>query len=118
MFSPGQGRSGEQPWSASEFEGVRYSDKLLRLLQLLAHQIGSQVSTSELGRLVGMSKNNFWRTYDGQEIDLVEDRAGKLSAFEIKWGDRRVRKPSAWAAAYPDSSFTVVNRDNYLDFIL
>ena len=27
----------------------------------------------------------FWRTYSGQEIDLVEEREGKLFGYEIKW---------------------------------
>ena len=32
-----------------QLEGVRHTDKLLRLLQLLAFQIGREVSVSELG---------------------------------------------------------------------
>lgn len=27
----------------------------------------------------------FWRTYDGQEIDLVEEREGQLYGYECKW---------------------------------
>ena len=37
-------------------EGIRHADKLVRLLQLLAYQIGKEVSLSELGRQLGMSK--------------------------------------------------------------
>ncbi|GAH60390.1 unnamed protein product, partial [marine sediment metagenome] len=40
-----------------ELEGIRYASKLVRLLQLLAFQIGKVVSVSELGRQLGMSKN-------------------------------------------------------------
>jgi len=29
--------------------------------------------------------NYFWRTYDQQEIDWVEDRGGKLYGYEFKW---------------------------------
>ncbi len=29
--------------------------------------------------------NYFWRTYDQQEIDWVEDRGGQLRAYEFKW---------------------------------
>src|SRR3989344_5919643 len=29
----------------------------------------------------------FWRTWDGQEIDLVEERGGKLFGYEFKWGN-------------------------------
>jgi len=31
------------------------------------------------------SNNYFWRTYDRQEIDLIEDRGGKLHGFDFKW---------------------------------
>lgn len=30
----------------------------------------------------------FWRTYDNQEIDLIEESPEGLSAFEFKWGDK------------------------------
>ena len=30
----------------------------------------------------------FWRTRAQQEIDLVEDADGKLSAFEVKWNSK------------------------------
>lgn len=184
-----------------EFEGIRKSDKLVRLLQLLAFQIGNEVSLSELGSQLGMSKNTvdryldlleqvfviyrrpgfsrnlrkeiskshryyffdngirnavinnfnlldlrddvgalwenylmaerlkrqeylgvstdsyFWRTYDQKEIDLVEEREGRLYGYEMKWGPKTAGPPRAWTEAYPDASFQVVNRDNYLEFV-
>jgi len=45
-------------------EGVKQSDKLLRLLQLLAFQIGKEVSLNELGQQLGMSKNTVERYLD------------------------------------------------------
>lgn len=57
----------------------------------------------------------FWRTYQQQEIDLVIENAGKLSAFEIKWAKKRNLPPKAWIQSYPDSSWESVTRDNYLD---
>ena len=182
-------------------EDVRHSDKLRRLLQLLAFQIGKEVSVAELGTQLGMSKNtvdryldllekvfviysrtgfsrnlrkeitksrryyfvdngirnalinnfnplalrddtgalwenyvcaermkanlyrghsvqsSFWRTYDQQEIDLVEDAGGRLRAFELKWRPGKQRCPKAWSGAYPDATFEVVHRDNYLEFV-
>lgn len=183
-------------------ENIRYIDKLRRLLQLLAFQVGRQVSVTELGAQLGLAKNSverylsllekayviysrhgfsrnlrkeivksrryyfydngirnglinnfnglslrddtgalwenyvvterlkcnlytgrlaesyFWRTYDGQEIDLVEDWGGRLRAFEMKWSPHRtVRAPGAWRNAYPDTDFEVVHPQNYLDFI-
>ncbi len=61
----------------------------------------------------------FWRTYDQQEIDLIEEESGKLNAYEFKWNNRKKTKvPTAWEKTYPDAGFHVVNQSNYLDFIL
>lgn len=59
----------------------------------------------------------FWRTYDRQEIDLIEEDAGGLTALEFKWGNKMPSAPKVFMEAYPDAAFHVVNRDNYLDFI-
>ena len=65
------------------------------------------------------SNNYFWRTYDQQEIDWIEDREGQLYAYEIKWNASvKVKAPIAWRNAYPDSHFDVINQENYLGFIL
>ena len=184
-----------------ELEGVKYSDKIVRLLQLLAFQIGKEVSYNELGTQLSMSKNTveryldllekafviyklkgfsrnlrkgitknhrynfydngirnalinnfnlleirndvgalfenyiiterikkqeykeifsnnyFWRTYQGQEIDFVEERKGKLFGFEIKWQSSRLKKLTEWLNAYKNSSLKLINRENYLEFI-
>ncbi len=67
----------------------------------------------------GMVVNNyFWRTYQQQEIDWVEERGGEIFAYELKWKtDKKVKIPSAWKEAYPDSKFEVMSSDNYLDWI-
>jgi len=185
-----------------EMDGVRHSAKISRLLQLIAFQIGKEVSCAELGGQLGMSKNTveryldllekafvvfrlqgfsrnlrkeitkncryyfldvgirnalinnfnplslrddvgllwenylvmerlkkqeylglaannyFWRTYTQQEIDFVEEREGRLNGFEMKWGKGRNRPPREWVAAYPKAGWCVINRDNYLEFIL
>ena len=185
-----------------QLEGVRHPAKLTFLLQLLALQIGKDVSINELASGVGMNKNTvdryldllekayviysrhgfsrnlrkeitksrryyfydngvrnglisnfnpltlrddagalwenyvlaermkhnlytgrhalsyFWRTYDRQEIDLVEDCAGQLTAAEMKWSPRSVpRVPGGWRKAYPESTFQVVHPENYLAFV-
>ncbi|OFZ34153.1 MAG: ATPase [Bacteroidetes bacterium RIFCSPHIGHO2_02_FULL_44_7] len=65
-----------------------------------------------------LAQRYFWRTYDQQEIDLVEEGSGKLSAYEFKWNVKKKSKaPGAWKRAYPDASFETINRENYLDFI-
>ena len=61
----------------------------------------------------------FWRTYQQQEIDLVEDRDGKLHGYEIKWSLYKTPKaPHQWAETYSNSSYTIVTPDNYQNFIL
>jgi predicted AAA+ superfamily ATPase len=64
------------------------------------------------------SNNYFWRTYEHQEIDWVEDRQGKLFGYEFKWGRKKVKAPSSWVKAYPDSEFHLINRENFTDFIV
>lgn len=59
----------------------------------------------------------FWRTYDRQEIDLVEERDGALFAYEFKWKNEKAKKPRAWSKAYPTSSFEVISQDNYLQWL-
>ncbi len=60
----------------------------------------------------------FWRTYDGQEIDLVEERGGKLCGYEFKWNERKkVREPRLFLETYPESKWRVVNRENYLELV-
>lgn len=59
----------------------------------------------------------FWRTYDGQEIDLIEETSDSLTALEFKWGDKTPVVPKAFGIAYPEASFSVVNRDNYLRYL-
>jgi predicted AAA+ superfamily ATPase len=59
----------------------------------------------------------FWRTYDQKEIDLIEERDGKLFGYEFKWGTKMVKVPRKWAEKYPEAEFTVINQDNYLEFI-
>ncbi|MDO9121784.1 MAG: hypothetical protein Q7U31_08360, partial [Anaerolineaceae bacterium] len=61
----------------------------------------------------------FWRTYQQQEIDLIEDYEGRLHGIEFKWSAKnKVTSPSGWRASYPDAEFRVINPENYLDFVL
>ncbi len=60
---------------------------------------------------------HFWRTYDKQEIDLIEIGSGVMNAFEMKSGKKSPAAPKAFAEAYPEAQFTVVNMNNYSDYI-
>lgn len=66
------------------------------------------------------SENYFWRTYDGAEIDLVEERDGKIYAYEIKWSkdQKAVKVPGKWKAEHPSSDFNVINPERIRGFIL
>jgi len=59
----------------------------------------------------------FWRTYDQKEIDLIEESGGRLTGFEFKWSDAKIREPHQFLNAYPGSAFHLINRNNYLEFI-
>ncbi len=182
---------------------LKHSDKIYKLLQLLAYQIGSLVSLEELGkslnmdrktvehyvdlleksfilfRLSGFSRNprkeiskrgkiyfydlgirnalinhfapihlrsdagflwenfliaerlkkrsyeqhhsrfHFWRTYFGTKIDLVEEYDGQAHGFEFKWKKRgRKKAPPSWSSSYPTASYQIIDKDNFLEFIL
>ncbi len=186
-----------------EINNIRHSDKLIKILRLLAFQIGNEISYSEIAAQVGIDKktfenyldllekvfiifklggfsknlrkevskskkyyfydlgirnaiinnfnlldirddtgplwenyiiserikkqeyernyvnNYFWRTYNQKEIDLIEEKGGKLSAYEMKWSKKTIplQAPQDWESAYPGSIFQVISQDNYLEFI-
>lgn len=185
------------------FENIQSADKILRLLRLIAFQVGSEVSLQELGNQLNMSKNTvekyldlltkvyvihkvegfsrnlrkevsksskwyffdngirnilvanmnsivlrddvgklwenyviserlkhlnntgqikhtyFWRTYDRQEIDWIEEADGNLSAFEIKWkASKKIKTPVAFAKGYPNATFETITPENYLEWIV
>lgn len=63
-------------------------------------------------------KSYFWRTQQQQEVDYIEDYDSVLHAYEFKWsGTKQPRLTDTFMKNYPDHTFKVVNRDNYLDFI-
>ena len=61
-----------------ELDGIRHSAKISRLLQLIAFQIGKEVSFTELGTSLGMSKNTVERYLDLLEKAFVIQ---KLAGF-------------------------------------
>lgn len=185
-----------------EFENIKNSDKIFDLLRLIAFQVGNEVSNTELGQQLSMSKNTveryldllskvfilhsvsafnrnlrkeivkskkwyfydnglrnilignmkpielrndigalwenyiiserlkhqsyknilvynyFWRTYDQQEIDWIEERGGQLHTYEFKWNSKKkAKQPVAWQKTYKNTTFEVINSDNYMDWI-
>ena len=62
-------------------------------------------------------RNYFWRTYDQQEIDLVEEMNGHLSGYIFSWDNDKHKIPLAWRKAYPKSDVQFITKDNYLEWI-
>jgi predicted AAA+ superfamily ATPase len=76
-------------------------------------------------RLKYLSNNNldksiyFWRTTQKQEIDLIEEDANTLNSYEFKWNANKKPKLSkTFIRAYPNTTFTVINKDNYETFLI
>lgn len=59
----------------------------------------------------------FWRTYDGSEVDLVEERDGKLYGYEFKWKPREYVRVLAKWKEYKGSSYRVITPDKLKGFI-
>jgi hypothetical protein len=60
----------------------------------------------------------FWRTYDQKEIDLIEERGGKLYGYEFKWNRKDIKAPKEWVEEYDNSEFKVIDKENFLDFVI
>jgi uncharacterized protein len=60
----------------------------------------------------------FWRTWKQNEVDLVEERSGKLYGYEMKWKDKQTSPPNEWQATYGDEAeWQVISSSNALDFV-
>lgn len=61
----------------------------------------------------------FWRTYDQQELDLVEERGGNFHGYELRWSPKKQPStPANWSMAYPEAEFLVITPENYGGFVL
>jgi hypothetical protein len=60
----------------------------------------------------------FWRTQQQQEIDLIEDDEGIISAFEMKWkSTSKVKIPRTFISAYPNSNSCIIDKECYMEFL-
>lgn len=59
----------------------------------------------------------FWRTIDQKEIDYVEEYNDRLDGYEFKWGKGKASAPKEFLA-YKNSRVSLVNRNNYRDFLM
>ena len=61
---------------------------------------------------------HFWRTYNGSEIDLIEQKRTKIYAFEIKYKKERKSPPKLWGNIYPESTFNSISINNFHEHLL
>lgn len=63
------------------------------------------------------ANNYFWRTWEQQEIDWIEEREGKLFGFEFKFSKDKFKIPASFLKAYPKTEVKIITPENYLDFV-
>jgi len=65
-----------------------------------------------------LAKTYFWRTKQQQEVDFVEDKAGKIYGYEFKWSDKKKAKlPKKFVESY-NANERVIDRKNFRDFVI
>lgn len=61
----------------------------------------------------------FWRTTLQQEIDLVEESDGEMTAFEMKWNPaKKAFFSKSFLDAYPVKETVVITPENYLEYLI
>lgn len=68
---------------------------------------------------LGINVNHyFWRNYEQNEVDFIEDRDGKLFGYEFKYDKSSMVKGSYnFTKEYEGATLELVNRDNVEDFL-
>ena len=97
----------------SNFSSLSYRDDVGALWE--NYMISERIKYQSYNGI--FSNNYFWRTYDQQEIDFIEERGGKLFAYEFKWKQQKVKIPTAWEKAYPESQFKIISSENYFEWL-
>ncbi|MGD9707460.1 MAG: ATP-binding protein [Candidatus Delongbacteria bacterium] len=60
----------------------------------------------------------FWRTYDQQEIDYIEESDGQFSAYEFKWNARKNYKiPEIFKKEYKVRNTEIITPENFENFV-
>jgi len=60
----------------------------------------------------------FWRTTQQQEIDYIEERNGKIYAYEFKWNDLKTHRiAKTFSDAYHPESFEVISLKTIESFL-
>lgn len=59
----------------------------------------------------------FWRTHQGQEVDFIIEREGKIFAMESKWSGKPAKGLQQFTAVYPDAIPSIITKENYLEIL-
>src|ERR1035437_4044502 len=63
-----------------------------------------------------LAQSYFWRSFQQQEIDLIEQHDGKLTAYELKWNAKKKHKiPKTFTGSYQPVNSFIVTPENYMD---
>jgi predicted AAA+ superfamily ATPase len=63
------------------------------------------------------ARHYYWRSNTQQEIDLIEEIGTNTAAYEFKYRDQKVKKPSVFATDYPDVPFSAISRGELSGFL-
>lgn len=64
-----------------------------------------------------LARPYFWRTVQQQEVDYVEETAGKITGYEIKWNEKaKFKIPKLFNETY-NAKTEVINRENFRAFL-
>ncbi len=64
------------------------------------------------------TRNYFWRTYQQQEIDYVEEQDGAFRAYEFKWNPKaKARFSSTFLESYKPDVTQIISRENFDAFV-
>lgn len=65
------------------------------------------------------ANNYFWKDWSGKEVDWVEEKQGTLEVCEFKYNPKaKYKLPTKFKENYKSSSFQVIHRDNFLDWLV
>lgn len=62
------------------------------------------------------ARMHFWRTVQQQEIDYVEEKDGRITAFEFKWGVKKSKIPKKFLDTYQAEGH-LIDRSNFRSFV-
>ncbi len=59
----------------------------------------------------------FWKSYNRQELDLMEVAENARTGYNFNWKNANVKAPGSWQAFYPEAQYKTITPDNYYSWI-